>query len=63
MRGQSPTRDNLTRERRGAIVVRFTIVVTVDIEFLVEDGLDQTVQSNGTSSHAVSCVRGEVTVY
>lgn len=42
MRYHSRTIDNLVRERRIAIVGAMYDVVTGDIEFLVEDGLDQT---------------------
>ncbi len=42
MRSHSRTLDNLVRERRIAIVGAMYDVVTGDIEFLVEDGLDET---------------------
>lgn len=42
MRYHSRTIDNLVRERRIAIIGAMYDVVTGDIEFLVEDGLDQT---------------------
>ena len=42
IRRQSRTLDNLVRERRIAIVGAMYNVVTGDLEFVVEDGLDQT---------------------